>query len=130
MRDTTELKKPIPRREKYFFRQRLKNKIYQAMMANFAKMAEYNGLTRAILAERIGKDPSRITGWLSGPCNIELDTLSDLLLGMDSELEPQVLFLYDKQPNQIGATSNVFLLPASEEPQTESPRIYEAVSNG
>lgn len=40
------------------------------------------GVSRAELAKRLNKRPEQITRWLSSPCNLELDTLSDLALAL------------------------------------------------
>ena len=73
-------------REIFYFRQRNRNKIFQTVVAHFADEAA-NGLTKSELARRLGKDPAQITRWFSGPGNWTLDTVSDLLLSMDCELD-------------------------------------------
>jgi len=81
----------ISSRNIYFFRQRQKNKVFQSVIAYFAKRAELEGLTKKELAKRLGKNPSQITRWFSGPGNWTLDTISDLLLAMDAEMEHRVI---------------------------------------
>lgn len=80
----------ISQREIYYFRQRLKNRLFQSIVAFFAEKAEKEELTKRDLALSLGKDPAQITRWLSGPGNWTLDTVSDLLLAMDSELDLRV----------------------------------------
>jgi ribosome-binding protein aMBF1 (putative translation factor) len=50
------------------------------------------GVSKAELAKRLGKRPEQITRWLSSPCNLELETLSDLALALGlrvhTELNP------------------------------------------
>lgn len=78
-------------KEIYYFRQRNKNRIYQAIVAYFADRAEIVGLTKSEVARKLGKDPAQITRWFSGPGNWTLDTISDLLLAMESELTCEIL---------------------------------------
>ena len=81
----------IPARDIFYFRQSLKNRIFQSIVARFAELAKKEGLTKKDLARKIGKDPSRITRWLNGTSNLELETVSDLLLGMDAELRHEIV---------------------------------------
>lgn len=69
----------------YFYRQRYKNHVFQTVMALFVKRAKSEGLTKKQLAARLKKDPAQITRWFSGPGNMTLDKVSDLLLAMDAE---------------------------------------------
>ena len=94
MQNTTTTKK-ISKREIFYFRQRLKNRIFQSIHAYFAKKAESEGLTKKELSERIDKDPAQITKWLSGVKNLELNTISDLLLGMGVELSHEIIPIND-----------------------------------
>lgn len=71
----------------FYFRQRLKNRLFQSVIACFARQAETKGLTKRDLALRLKKDPAQLTRLLSGSGNWTLDTVSELLLAMDSELE-------------------------------------------
>jgi transcriptional regulator with XRE-family HTH domain len=51
--------------------------------------AKARGLTQAALAERIGKDPGRLSNTLSSPGNWTIDTIAELLFGISqSELVP------------------------------------------
>jgi hypothetical protein len=64
--------------------------------------ADRCGLTKKAIALRLGKEPSQITRWLSGPGNWTLDTLSDLLLAMDAELDPTIArFSESATPNYV-----------------------------
>ena len=64
-----------------YFQERLRGRLYDLVMDQVEKYRERGG-TRADLAKRVGKRPEQITRWLSGPGNLTLDTLSDLLLGL------------------------------------------------
>lgn len=69
-----------------YFRARLRNAIHEAVLGKFIHEYESNGLTKARLAKRLGKRPEQITRWLAAPGNWTLETVSDLLLAMNSEL--------------------------------------------
>jgi DNA-binding phage protein len=79
-----------------YFRQQLRNRVFEAVIAYFADRAAAFGLTKAAIAAKLGKEPSQITRWLAGPGNWTLDTISDLLLAMDAELEPVVMPLNEE----------------------------------
>jgi len=66
----------------------------------FAQEAASRGVTKKQLAEALSKDPSQITRWLSAPSNFELDTLSDLLLALDAEMDCRIVRFSDRlKPN-------------------------------
>jgi helix-turn-helix protein len=69
-----------------YYRERQRNRVFEAVWAEFVNQAETAGLTKKMLAERLGKHPSQITRWFSGPANWELDTISDLFLAMNCEM--------------------------------------------
>lgn len=64
-----------------YFQERLRGRLYDLVIDQVEKYSARGG-TRAGLAKRVGKRPEQITRWLSGPGNLTLDTLSDLLLGL------------------------------------------------
>jgi len=65
-----------------YFRQRQSNRVYEAVFKAFVG----TGITKADLARKLKKKPEQITRWLSGPGNWTLDTVSDLLLALGSEM--------------------------------------------
>lgn len=71
----------------FYYRQRHKNRVYSCVVSLFSQLVETKGLTKRELAYRLDKEPAQITRWLSGPGNWTLDTVSDLLLAMGSELD-------------------------------------------
>ena len=77
---------PIPAEKMVYFRARLRQRLYSFLLAKFAQLEKERSFTKKALAERIGRDPAQITKWLGNPGNLEMDTLSDLLLGMKKEL--------------------------------------------
>lgn len=81
-------------RELFFFRQRLKNKIFQSVLSYFNEIAENEGLTKKDIAKLLDKDPAQITRWFSGPKNWTLDTISDLLLAMGAEIKHEIVPLH------------------------------------
>jgi hypothetical protein len=66
-----------------YFRARLKNRLHQLVLAEF----ERAGCSKASIAKRIDKRPEQITRLLGAPGNWTLDTVSDLLLAMQCELD-------------------------------------------
>ena len=76
---------PIPQERLAYFRARLKNRLHSYVLSQFLKVENQSKLTKAELARKLGKKPEQITRWLGAPGNWELDTLSDLLLGMGFE---------------------------------------------
>lgn len=95
--DNISNNKEISSREIFYFRQRLKNKIFQSVLAYFNDSAKNEGLTKKDIARLLDKDPAQITRWFSGPNNWTLDTISDLLLAMDAEIEHEIIPLHDNK---------------------------------
>ena len=94
----------LPETDIYFFRQRLKNKIFQSTMSYFAEAASEKNIKRKELASLLDKDPAQITRWFSGPDNWTLDTISDLLLAMGAEMKYEIVPLSENK--QHSASSN------------------------
>jgi Helix-turn-helix len=57
------------------------------ILKRFGEMSENDVSLRAMLADRLGIHRSQVTRWLASPSNLTLDTLSDLMLGMNKEVE-------------------------------------------
>jgi len=68
-----------------YFQGRLRTRLYNLVLSRFRAAAENDGLTRAELARRIGRQPAVLTRLLNGPGNWTIDTISDLLLGISGE---------------------------------------------
>jgi transcriptional regulator with XRE-family HTH domain len=83
------------KRDLVFFRQQNRNKIFEKLITFFAKRAESDGLTKRDVAAFLGKDPAQITRLLSGPANWELDTISDLILALEADIEYEIADLRD-----------------------------------
>jgi len=79
---------PIPAGKLAYFQARLSNLLHEAVLSRFIKLEKERGFTRADLARRIGRKPEQVTRWFGSPGNWTLETISDLLIGMECELEP------------------------------------------
>ena len=75
---------PIPESKRVYFQERFRERMFDFIITRFNIQKQY-GLTKAKLARRIGKSPEVITRWLSGPSNLESDSISELLLGINAE---------------------------------------------
>lgn len=75
----------IPIGKLAYFRARLSNKIHELVLLEFARLERENKITKAELARKIGRKPEQVTRWLGAAGNWEIETLSDLLLGMGCE---------------------------------------------
>lgn len=64
-----------------YVRARNKNRAHSLLLTMFRD----SGLKRSDLAAMLGKKPEQITRWLSGPGNLTLDTLSDLIFALKGE---------------------------------------------
>jgi hypothetical protein len=61
-----------------YFRTRTRMRMFTLVRKELIK----SGITKAILAERLGKGPDQINHWLATPQNWTLDTLSDFLFAI------------------------------------------------
>lgn len=69
-----------------YFRARLGNRLHEAVIDRFAALQKI-GFTHEELARRIGRDPGQVRRWLGSPGGWTIDIASDLLLGMNCELD-------------------------------------------
>ena len=79
----------IPYEKLAYFRERLKNRLYSLVLAEFLRQQE-DGLTKAELTRRIRRKPEQVSRWLGTPGNWRIETASDLLIGMGAELDMSV----------------------------------------
>jgi transcriptional regulator with XRE-family HTH domain len=85
--ETISLTSPLSEFQLAYFQQRQKNRIFEAIVGFFADCYNRGEITKKQLALRLSKDPSQITRWLSGPSNLELDSISDILAGLNAEMD-------------------------------------------
>src|SRR2546426_687229 len=90
----------LKRRDVSYYRQRQRNRVFTALAKFFEEEAAQGNITRKDLAAKLAKDPSQITRFLSGPSNLELDTISDYLLAMGAEMDHSIVRFKDRaKPN-------------------------------
>ncbi len=99
----TSNKKKISEHDVFYFRQRLKNRIFQSVLSYFTDVAKQKNLTKKDIANLLNKDPAQITRWFSSPNNWTLDTISDLLLAMDAELKHEIVSLHENKTTSRGS---------------------------
>lgn len=100
MENTTKTDKKIGRRDRSYYRQRQRNRVFSELAKFFSEEAARTGITKKELATALDKDPAQITRLLSGPTNLELDTISDYLLAMGAEMDHTIVRFADRaKPN-------------------------------
>lgn|SRR5262249_7077432 len=101
MENTSKLP-AVSDRDIFYYRQRSKNRLFEALTSFFAEEAERRGITKRDIAECLHRDPALITRWLTAPSNLTLDTISDLLLSLGAEMDYVVAKFEDRpQPNEM-----------------------------
>lgn len=119
---------PIPVGKLAYFRERLRNRLYEFVAREFLERQEREGLTRADVARRIRRRPEQVTRWLGAPGNWTLDTLSDLMLALALEPEFSAASLdangAKSLPNSLGFTA---LQAANQQARTAQPLSQERV---
>ena len=84
-------------RDIFYYRRRFQNRVHEMLTAFFEEEAERRAFTRVEIAESINRDPAQISRWLAAPSNLTLDTISDLLLAVDAEMDVAVA-RFDERP--------------------------------
>ncbi|TKB19766.1 MAG: hypothetical protein E5V75_06310 [Mesorhizobium sp.] len=69
-----------------YFRESFRGEINDQLLESF----RFSGLTKADIARKLDRRPEQITRWLSAPCNLEADTISDIALALG--LVPKIRF--------------------------------------
>ena len=108
--ETTQVKErtQIPEEKLMYFRARLSTRIHALILNRFRALEDKFGYKKSDLAHRINKDAALITRWLSGPGNLELSSVSDLLLAMG--LEPWLDY-QELQEGAIAPSKEAWLVP-------------------
>lgn len=74
---------PIPAGQRAYFQERLKGRIFSFIVGEFLRQqGESPDITQAAIARRLERRPEQISRWLSGPSNMTIDTISDLVLAV------------------------------------------------
>ena len=94
-----EESEPIPLHKLAYFRERQRTRAYDLIISKLLELERDGLLTRAELARRIGRTPEQIARWIGAPGNWTSDTMSDLMLGMGSEVGLSDIPLLDR-PNR------------------------------
>jgi hypothetical protein len=123
MENTSKLS-PVSDRDIFYYRQRSKNRLFEALTAFFAEEAERRGISKRDVAECLRRDPASITRWLTAPSNLTLDTISDLLLSLGAEMDYAVAKFEDRpRPNEMHPLiAQITAAPALEYKQPQKPK--------
>ena len=74
---------PIPAGQRAYFQERLRGRIFSFIVGEFLRQQRENpDITQAAIARRLERRPEQINRWLSGPSNMTIDTISDLVLSV------------------------------------------------
>ncbi|KAB2940905.1 MAG: helix-turn-helix domain-containing protein [Hyphomicrobium sp.] len=86
-----------------YFQEGFREEVHQQLLEIFETLKKSSGWTRSDLARKIGRRPEQVTRWLSAPTNLEIDTISDMALGMRVvprlRFEPVKDSISDGKPN-------------------------------
>jgi hypothetical protein len=122
--------KPISAKKLAYYRRRFQNRIHALILKTFLEQEEKTGLTQKDLAARVGHRPETINRWLSIAGNWELNTVSDLLLGMlvdldDPSVTPVVDLVTQKEKQLVGPKQpSASPIPAEISRMLEGPPEY------
>jgi transcriptional regulator with XRE-family HTH domain len=87
MEFTTNLE-PKSAREIGYYATRYRHRFHANLLAFIVSQMKARNLTNKQIADRVGKDAAQLSRILSKPSNLTLDTISEILLGVDAEPEP------------------------------------------
>lgn len=79
--------------------QRLKTKLFEAVLDAFVERCRRDNFSKADLAAVMRRDPAQITRWLKGPGNWELRTVSDLMRALRADVHIHCVLFEDIRSN-------------------------------
>jgi transcriptional regulator with XRE-family HTH domain len=113
----------------FYYRQRCKNRLFEAITAFFAEEAERRGITKRDIAECLRRDPAQITRWLTNPSNLTADTISDLLLSLGAEMDYRIVRFEDRpQPNERHSLMSAVTVPRVSKKQISTSAKFEELT--
>lgn len=81
-----------------YARQRLKNQVFTQLVSFFEEEANNRGITKRDLAAALDKDAAQLNRILKHPSNLTLETISDLLVALDAEMETRIVRFSQRLP--------------------------------
>ena len=129
---SSNVRHDLTQRDIYYYRHRYRERVYQSVMAYFARCAERTGVTKAQISKSLDRDPASISRWFSGPGNWTLDIVSDLLLAMDAEMSDDVVPFSEHgtisgSKSAPGTDQRVVFDDPRTSGRTEPPRSFKVV---
>lgn len=93
-----------------YFQQKFREEVHEQLLELYDSVKSARGIARSDLAKKIGRRPEQVTRWLSSPTNLEIDTISDLALGLGVipklEFQPISILFSEGKPNIGNAVSD------------------------
>jgi hypothetical protein len=119
------------RRDVAYYKQRQRNRVFEELVAFVAGEAKRRGASKKELADVTERDPSQITRWLTAPSNLETDTITELLLPFDAEMEYRIVRFSDRaKPNYAHPVVAQFMNQASiDHPQSTAIQFKPQTSS-
>ena len=112
----------------FYFRRRQRNRFHEALLKMFMRLREEGHFSKGDLARRSHKDAAQITRILASPTNLTLDTISDVLLAMDCELEPTIMTFDERRSQKSNSAPRLETKSASEETKHLPAPQFESVA--
>ena len=116
----------IPLGKLAYFRERLRNRLYDLVITEFLKQEEAKKLTRTDVARRIGRRREQVTRWFGAPGNWTIDTVSDLMLAMGTEPSFSVSSLEGEKRNSVKEGVQFEVKLGNDIVPKEKPNYYPA----